>query len=76
MDLSGTELQIQGVSDACSDLTATLLTETTTAVTVRLILTDKPTVGVCDSLAAAVPLTVELTQPLGARTIILTQLNR
>lgn len=82
-DLSGTELQIQGLRGGCSTLTAALTTQTTKAVSVLLTQSANPItnsvttptnsyVG-CSAVAATTRLTVKLAQPLGARFVILTQ---
>lgn len=82
-DLSGTELQIQGLRGGCSTLTAALTTQTTKAVSVLLTQSANPITNPvttttnsntgCSAVAAITSLTVKLAQPLGARFVILTQ---
>ncbi len=74
-DLSGTELHIQGVRGACSSLTATLTSQNAKVVVVALTLAATWT-GDCTLQLISVALTINLDQPLGTRTVILTQLNR
>lgn len=81
-DLTGTDLKIQGASGGCSTLTAELTSQTAEAVTVLLTETGNPTptpppanLG-CTAVGAIVGLSVTLAQPLGHRTVILTQLIR
>lgn len=89
-DLTGTELQIEGASGGCSSLTAELTSQTADAVTVLLTDTGNPTppplpanlgcsaaeATVGSAVEATVGLSVTLAQPLGHRTVILTQLIR
>jgi hypothetical protein len=75
VDLGGTTLTVDGIGGHCSTPTAELLGEDATTVSVRLVVTTTGT-GTCDALAVLVPLTVRLAQPLGDRTVVLSEVRR
>ena len=75
VDLEGTTLVLTGTQGSCSRATAELQGEDATTVSVQLVIT-RTSDGVCTAIAELVPLTVRLAQPLGDRTVVLTQVRR
>jgi len=68
VDPEGTQLTVTGVAGSCSTVAATLLGEDARSISVRLV-TTRTSDGVCTAIAKLVPLTVQLAQPLGGRTV-------
>jgi hypothetical protein len=75
VDLEGTALTVTGTEGSCSTVTANLLGEDETSVSVQLVVT-RTNDGVCTAIAKLVPLTVHLAAPLADRTIVLSEVHR
>ena len=75
VDLSGTRLTITATEGSCSTASAELLGQDARSVSVRLVVT-RTSDGICSAIARLVPLTVALAEPLGTRTVVLSQVHR
>ena len=75
VDLEGTGLALTGTEGSCSTATAELRGQDAVSVSVQLVVTTTSR-GTCTAIAKLVPLSVRLAQPLGDRTVVLTQVQR
>lgn len=74
LDLTGTRLTINATEGNCSTTSAELLGQDARSVSVRLVV-SRTSDGICSAIARLVPLTVALAEPLGTRTVVLSEVH-
>ena len=75
LDLSGTRLTINATEGNCSTTSAELLGQDARSVSVRLVVT-RTSDEICSAIARLISLTVPLAEPLGTRTVVLSEVRR
>ena len=75
LDVTGTRLTITGTEGSCSTASVELLGQDARNVSVRLVV-SRTSDGICSAIARLVPLTVQLANPLGTRTVVLSEVHR